>query len=213
MKGFRFRIASVLLLILYLGIAFAALKSATDAWSRALFGIALVAFLSAILLTVHRTGQRRAFWLGFSLFGWVYLGASLITPIEPLLPTTDLLARVGARWVTPAPAGLAVADFDNDGSADVLVSQASGPQVLYVNRGNGKFSALDTRFVVDPTPDVWLPQVGTMLPPALSPGSPSSFTRIGHSLFAIVFALFGGLISRFLASRGDRQEPNQVARP
>src|SRR5262249_25141423 len=53
----------------------------------------------AILGVVYRRGSRRAFWLGFALFGWVYMGLASGSWWEPgenrqPLVTTLLLERV-----------------------------------------------------------------------------------------------------------------------
>ena len=70
MRRFRFSIAGLLVVVLIIAVAVAALRSATDAWEGCVFGTALLALLTAVLLAVHRTDRRRAYWLGFALFGW-----------------------------------------------------------------------------------------------------------------------------------------------
>jgi hypothetical protein len=50
--------------------------------------LTLVILLTSILLAVHRIEKRRAFWLGFALFGGGYLTLSLIPSIESRLITT-----------------------------------------------------------------------------------------------------------------------------
>lgn len=101
MPRLRFTIGSLLLAVLFAAIALAALWASTDPWDNAIFGLTLLVLATSILLAVHRRDRRRAFWLGFALFGWLYLGASLIPPIESRLPTTEALGHLQARWPKP----------------------------------------------------------------------------------------------------------------
>ena len=55
------------------------------------------ALLISILLAVHRTESRRAFWLGFALFGWCYLALSLVPSIESRFLTTKALAYLDSK--------------------------------------------------------------------------------------------------------------------
>src|SRR4051812_42711052 len=84
----RFSIATMLLVVLGVGVAVAALRASNDAWDSGIFGLTLLILLTAVLLAVHRTERGRAFWLGFALFGWGYLVASLVPAVVSRLPTT-----------------------------------------------------------------------------------------------------------------------------
>src|SRR5262249_54254090 len=88
MRRPRFTIANLLVVVLSVAVAVAALRAAEAAWDSGTFALTLLALLSSTLLAVHRTGRSRAFWLGFALFGWASLIASLIPPVESRLPTT-----------------------------------------------------------------------------------------------------------------------------
>jgi hypothetical protein len=94
MRRLRFNIASLLCVILILGVGFAALRESSDLWESGVFTRTLAALLISILLAVHRTDSRRAFWLGFALFGWTYLGLSLVPSTESRLMTTKALATL-----------------------------------------------------------------------------------------------------------------------
>src|SRR5262245_698361 len=93
----RFSIASLLGLVLFVAIGFAGLRAASDVWDSGVFGATLLALLIAVLLVVHRTGEGRAFWVGVALFGWAYLVACLVPPIESRLPTTRGLAYLDSK--------------------------------------------------------------------------------------------------------------------
>jgi hypothetical protein len=77
----RYTIRSLLGVVLFVAIAVAALRASTDGWDSWLLGLTLLSLQTAVLLAVHRTDRKRAYWLGFGSFGWVYLVASLIPPI------------------------------------------------------------------------------------------------------------------------------------
>jgi hypothetical protein len=97
MKRIRFTIASLLALILVLGVGFAALRESTDLWESGLLTLTLGVLLISILLAVHRTESRRAFWIGFALFGWIYLGLTLMPSIESRLLTSKALAYLDSK--------------------------------------------------------------------------------------------------------------------
>ena len=57
---------------------------------RVISSLTLAALLVSILPAVHRTGSSWAFWLGFALLGWTYLGLSMVPSAESRLLTTFL---------------------------------------------------------------------------------------------------------------------------
>ena len=97
MRRFRFNIASLLVVVLVLGFGFAALRESNELWDSGLFTLTLGVLLVSILLAIHRTESRRAFWLGFALFGWGYLGLSLVPSIESRLITTKALTYLDSK--------------------------------------------------------------------------------------------------------------------
>ena len=97
MSRFRFTIRSIVWLVVFLGVAIAALRESNDAWDCGVFGLTLLILLTSVLLAIHRRERNRAFWLGFVLFGGVYLLSSLVPPIEARLPTNKLLAFLDAK--------------------------------------------------------------------------------------------------------------------
>ena len=100
--------------------------------------------LVSILLAVHRTEKRRAFWLGFALFGAAYLGLSLVPPIESRLITTKALAFIDSKVPRSIPRSVAL--------YDLLVGNNSQPDVFYVNKGNGTFQ--DVTATLDRTQEI-----------------------------------------------------------
>lgn len=189
MRRFRFSIASLLGVVLFISVALAALRASTDVWDGCLLGLVLLILLTAILLAVHWTERRRAYWLGFALFGWTYLIASMIPPIGSRLPTTKGLAYLGTRWISPLPAGMIYFDSDNDGSLDLFVAGGSPT--------DPSLFGLDLFGAAVPTtnPALFITTIGT----------PKSFVRIGHTLLALVMAIIGGRLSRRLYHKNHAQ--------
>jgi hypothetical protein len=104
---------------LLLGVGFAALRDSNDLWESSVFSITLGLLSISILLGVHRLGSRRAFWLGFALFGWIYLGFSLVQSVESRLITTRGLAYLDSK--VPRSKYVSPPEYDNDGSMDLFV--------------------------------------------------------------------------------------------
>src|SRR5689334_886367 len=97
MRTFRFTIAGLLGVITVFGIGLAALREASELWDSGLFALTIGVLLVSILLVVHRQEGRRAFWVGFALFGWGYVTLSLVPSVEPRLLTTRALAYLDAQ--------------------------------------------------------------------------------------------------------------------
>ncbi len=183
MRKFRFNIASLLTVILVLGVSFAALRQSTDLWESGLFTATLGILLISILLAIHRTESKRAFWIGFALFGTIYLGLTLMPSIERRLITTKALATLGLKlsWST---GGLVYFDYDSDGTADLYVANTFGDVAAAAGLQPAGKKAWFQDFVV-----------GASL---TGSGTTENFVRIGHSLFALLVGCLGGQLSRRL---------------
>ena len=197
MRCFRFHFGTLVILVLILGVGFAALRESDETWDSSIFSLTLGMLSVSILLAIHRTENRRAFWLGFALFGAAYLGLSLIPSIESRLITTKALAFADSKMPRSIPAGLAYFDSDNDGLMDLYVVNNSQPNALYLNKGNGVFN--DVRALAESNP--WFSNILTGPPLTRSIGNKEDFVRIGHSLLALIAAILGGLLSRHLHAR------------
>jgi hypothetical protein len=188
MTRFRFSIASLLGLVVFVAIAITALRAASDSWDSALFTTTLAMFLVSVLLTVHSAGRQRAFWFGFCLFGWAYLLASLVPQIEPRLLTTKGLAWLDAK--VPGRSQYMVEQLDV--ALDNSINQTKTMQGLALGR--------NSRTVADSTDlgiiRLWYSATGKLL--SGSGSTSENFVRIGHSLTALLLAFLGGQISRYL---------------
>jgi hypothetical protein len=205
MRRVRFHIGTIVILILMLAIGFAALRESNEIWDSSTFSLTLGLLLISSLLAIHRTGSRRAFWLGFTLFGSTYLGLSLVPFIESRLITTKALTFLVSKVPGSIGAGLAYFDYDNDGVVDLYVVNNSQHNALYSNKGNGTFDDVTAVAGLKPAGN----QAWFSIRPALagSIGATENFVRIGHSLLAVVAALLGGQLSRYLHTTPSGTRP------
>ena len=183
-----------MILFLLLGVGFAALRESNETWDSSIFSMTLGVLLISILLAVHHLGSRKAFWLGFAVFGSAYVGLSLVPSIEPRLITTKALAFLDSKMPRSIPVGLAFY-----GSMHLYVGNDLQPNVLYFNRGKGTYE--DVTAVAGSNPaskQAWFPNI--LAGPSLtgSSGTTENFVRIGHSLLALIAAFVGGHLSRRL---------------
>jgi hypothetical protein len=192
MRRFRFHIGSLLIVIILLGIGFAALRESNDLWDSSVFTVTLGALLVSVLLAIHRNGLKRAFWIGFAIFGWVYLGLTSVPWIESRLLTTKVLAYFDSKI---------------PGRPQVITGQAWGGPA----NGRGQstrildVSSTDIAIAGSQPIRVWDAGTGRLL--GSWGGTTENFLRIGHSLLTIIAAWLGGGLSRYLARNGARPEP------
>ena len=194
MRRFRFHLGTLVMIVLLFGVGLAALRESNDSWDSGILSVTLGVLLISVSLAVHRNESRRAFWLGFALFGWVYLGLSLIPPIESRLITTKALAFLDSKVKRSLPGGLAYFDYDNDGALDLYVVNNTKSNTLIPNTGNGDWIADVTAAGSNPTRFTNI-LAGRSL---AGFGSAENFIRIGHSLVTLIMALLGGYLSRQL---------------
>jgi hypothetical protein len=197
MRRPRFTIASLLGVVVFVAVAIASLREATDLWDCGVFTATAGLLLASVLWAVHRTGLRRAFWLGFALFGWVYLVASLVPAVEPRLLTTKALAYLDSK----VPGRNAVFLF-NVSATGGTVTTSNAVQSYAFSTSGGTLAANQPGAV-----RFWSAGTGPLL--AVPNGTTENFVRIGHSLIALIMAFFGGHLSRRLyARRGQDAGPS-----
>jgi hypothetical protein len=194
MGRLRFHLGTLVILVLLLGVGFAALREASDLWESGLFTLAICVLLISILPAIHRTETRRAFWLGFALFGWGYLGLSVVPSIETRLITTMALAYLDSK-VPRRP------NIPPRYIASLIAFGAVNNQVSNVNVAlDGIQSATTGQGQVR----LWNGTTGKLLGGWI--GTTENFVRIGHSLFALMGGWFGGQLSRRLCRTSRSSE-------
>jgi WD40 repeat protein len=184
MRRFRFRIGNLLILIVLLGVGFAALRQANDLWDCIVLTSAIGVMTVSVLLAIHRKDERWAFWVAFALFGWGYLGLTAIPSIEPRLLTTLGLAyldsRVPGRSVVSTGSTTGVGASDPIGLTVRAVTFSPQGNVLATTNNAG-------------TVRVWNTSTGILL--WSGTGTTENFVRIGHSLVALILAWLGGKLA------------------
>jgi hypothetical protein len=184
MRKLRFNIANLLVIILVLGVGFAALRESSDLWESGIFTVTLGILLLSILLAVYGSESKRAFWRGFALFGWAYVGLTLMPSIESRLITTKALAYLDSKVPGRSLGGwiLAVSGGSGSGSpsnqAQSVAFTRSGSQVAISSHGQVR---------------LWDATTGKLL--SGWSGTTENFVRIGHSLFALLVGWLGGQLS------------------
>jgi hypothetical protein len=188
MRRPRFTIASLLGIVLFLAVGLAGLREATDAWDSGVLGVTLTVLLVSVLLFIHRTGIKRAYWLGFTLFGWVSLVMSLVPPVEARLPTTKALAYLDSKVPGRTFTIDGVFNGSPGGPGTLMTTIAFSPDGRSIGTTRGTKVRL------------WDATTGKLV--AGPNGTTENFLRIGHSLLALVLAFLGAHLSRYLYASG-----------
>jgi hypothetical protein len=76
MTRLRFSLAQLMAAVIFIGLGFAALRSASPLWASAVFTVTVPVLSAAVLGAMARRGRARMTWAGFALFGWIYLGTT-----------------------------------------------------------------------------------------------------------------------------------------
>jgi hypothetical protein len=195
MNRIRFNIGSLVIFILVLGVGFAALRESSDLWESGVFTLTIGVLLISILLGAHRTESRRAFWLGFALFGWVSLSLSLVPSIESRLITTKALAYLDSK-VPGRYLEMSIIEVSGSISAPPN-NQVQNVAIIEKVRKAGSSIPGQVK--------VWHMPARTVF--GGWSGTTENFIRIGHTLFALLAAWLGGQLSRRLNRSSRSPQP------
>lgn len=203
---FQFSIRSLIVAVTIAAVGIAALLNANPWWEAGAWLAALGMLACAILFCVYRREGQRAFWLGFAIFGGLYLGllvfSALLNQHFQLLPSQ--LSRLAYEWVVP------------DSRRSQYLAPPGNPvspvtTTAYSYTGFGPYQPPNTTVV--PAPPV---AIGAMYAPATG-GSPlpatvafvtptpnaryvpvETFVSIGHTLWLLLAAAVGGKICQWI---------------
>jgi hypothetical protein len=204
MRHLRFNIASLLGVILFLGVGFAALKESNDLWDSGLFTLTTGVLLVSTLLAVYRRKARRAFWIGFALLGWGYLALSVVPAIESRLLTSKGLAYLDSKVPgRPSPVYSVVLTTTGSGGPGNQIQNISSQNIALTI--NGTTTTTSSQGVLK----LWDATTGKLL--SGWSGTTENFVRIGHSLFALVAAWLGGHLSRRLYRKSRPAEESAAS--
>ncbi len=185
MSRFRFNIANLLVIIFILGVGFAALRESSDLWESGIFTLTLGVLLTSILLAIHRHEKRRAFWIGFAVFGWIYLALALMPSTESRLLPTKALAFLDSKVPGRARLDTVINGGIGSGTGNIPVSNVTFPLNKIVVATGVQGQELTLAQTTGKLLDGWN-------------GTTENFLKIGHSLFALLLGWLGGQLSRRL---------------
>ncbi len=210
MRRFQFSLRALLGSAVFVAVACPSLLYASETIASLVFTATAVLLLAAVVAALFRRGPARAFWVGFAIFGWGYLWLAyrpdnpfaLPVPAYGDLATTRLMSftyyallpRVRTRpapppqpygaYAAPSPDGYSPGYYDDD-----PFGAPGDPE------GPGYPGGI-------PIPASYPP---TNSPPASSYPDYFDFIRVGHSLWAWLFAVFGGLVARYFYVTREKQ--------
>jgi hypothetical protein len=221
----RFSIRTLMAFILVAAVGLAALRNANELWAGMMVIVALGAVGVAVLGAVFLRGKERAWWIGFAFFGGGYLalavGPWLSDTFQPQLGTTHLLRYVHSEVTASPPAQGSIAALQQqradlrllvkslmDSGGDPLAIAALSRQLARANAAvkQGQTSTISGSLSFDPASDTTGPPVNrwrSFLPGA---ANHDSFQRVGHSLFALLAGLVGGMVATWFYAKRERVE-------
>jgi hypothetical protein len=192
LRPVRFSIAGLMAAVFILAVGFAGLRTASSLWASAVFTSAITLFAIAMLAAAACRGASRMTWLGFGVFGWTYLLATF--------------------WLWPAPNGVSAPPLLTKAVLDYFQPSSNNSTVMWID------TAPAGEMSTDPL------MVGSIAARTMGIAAPTPFAgrvvnrfhyrRIGHTLAAIAFGLFGALLGTVLAARrqsADGQRPSRTA--
>lgn len=180
----RVSIAALMGVVAVVALGAVALREANELWASAVFTLTLGILGLACLGAAFRRGTSRAAFAGFAAFGLGYMflcfGPWASSEIRPNLVTTKLLEWAGPRVIRFRPAPQVLSDL----STRLAVPHERRPheKIVFVEYVEDSGS--------------WRPARAT-----------GEFLRVGHSLFALLAALIGGLAARYFYDTRTPQPP------
>jgi hypothetical protein len=218
---FQFSIRTLLVAVTIAAIGIAALLNANVWWEAATWLVALGLLAIGILLCVYRRDQQRAYWLGFVIFGGLYLGLILFTALidRHYELATSQVMQLAYQKVIPAERQSEYTQPPGT-TLQTAVTTAYTYQVLATPQtGTVTYSP--------PPPTMPAPApVAYSAPPNAWPYSPANwvtnpsfispfkFISIGHSLWLLVAAAIGGKICQWIyRTQSPRRDSSAKEQP
>lgn len=184
---FQFSIRSLLVAVAFVSLGIAALVNTNAWWDAAMWGVAVFTLAVAVLLAIYRRGEQRAFWLGFSILGSLYL-AILVhswTPYQnPQVARVDPSAH--SSLITTRLAHLAYYAITPDAQSQAWVPSQLGTPISTMM--SGMSSAIGSSGMG--------PMGGTVVVPNPNYVSIDQFTNIAHALWLLLIAAIGGKVAQ-----------------
>ncbi len=171
----KFSLASLLFLVLIAALGCAALVNANDTWRQSMVTLVLSVLLIATLATA--VNRSRAFALGFTVAGWIYL---LLVFVPALGLRDDLLTDEGVRWLYAAIHDEEATEHNYIRS--IMGFSPDGSRIVTGRRNNTVIWNVATGAEADTV-------------------NFHNFADIGHGLWGLLVACLGGAVAGFLARK------------
>jgi hypothetical protein len=196
-RHIRFSIAGLMGVVVVAAISLAALRTASELWAGMVLCLTCGVLALAVVGVFCGAPAERAWWLGFSLFGWGYLTLAFWSwnhGGSPRLPTLIWLEALTTKvGLTPKEMG-AVSGMGGIGGGmrSIALFVARGPALTFGGFGGNR---------------------------SIGGGTGESYAQIGHCLWALLFATVGGMLASVLfpipASRSEDRgaESDAAGRP
>jgi len=214
MGRFRFSMTTFLIVITLLAGGLAALVSQSRFGASAAHSVFLALIcLSVVGALVTRDG-RRAFWIGFALFGWCYWFVEYKASPTQQYPYVAYYGFYGGSQA-PQPTGLITTELLTLIEENLSPNRTVGSQVVAQWRGGGYYPGTITQadgsgsYLVAWT-DGSAPQwTASNL---IQPGAPQ--VRVaGHAVMGSLWALLGGALASTIFGGWLSRQPAEKARP
>jgi len=204
--AFRFSIRQLLVWTALVGLACVSLRNASPTWVAALLGLVLLVLTAAVPLAIFRHERSRAFWIGFALFGWLYVlvlayGWSL-DPVKsdhnPLRPERLITARLTSSGFDR----LYASEEPQQGQSTWIQLP---PQPRFVDTGDGVMVSAGTA-------DLRLMIAGTQRTGPTVPDY-DDFLNVAHAFWTILLAALGGWFTRWIYATRPGQRGENAKHP
>jgi hypothetical protein len=217
MRPPRFSVSALMGVVVWAALGIVMLRFPSSLILNVVFSVALLALLAALLLAIYLRGPRRAFAVGFCVFGLFYLtltfGPWFSSELSARLVTTTVLDII-YPYLNPAPSA----------ATTTVVTVAPGPSTKMMGMmsmtrapggsamtpmGSGMMASAGMMTAPNPPPsnsawNYWNDPTNGPVQSAVMQSS-DLFRDVGHAEFTLLFALLGGCFVRILHDVRERE--------
>ncbi len=173
----QFSLRALLLGVVAVSFTLGAMRYATPAWTTGVVTFTILLLIASIALSITSRIDRRSFWIGFAVCGWAYLvvvgSAGVIAPEFALrLATTKSVEYLRDKFHPPDDFNGPQQSFRFAPALPLLPSQVIKNTYGYQADTDKDYSAISWNLLL-----------------------------IGHCLWALIIASFGGVLARFAGGR------------
>jgi hypothetical protein len=216
MKRMRFSIGGLMGFVLVAALGFGGLKAATEYWASGCFTLMAIVLVAAILNAVQGRGKGRAYWSGFAVSGWIYFVLVFVSfgnsvSVYPLLPVVlfekleplihpELPAYSVNGMIMQSPPTFLPGPPPTAPIAPIAPPMPATPTDPAASTDDS---------VPMPIAPITPPPIPTTLPYPTSPWDDMTlvhYSRVAHSLTALLVGMLGGLYSAWLFGRREHRE-------